>query len=982
MKFSTRQPIRTGILLLFLFLLIPVAGPSDAAGPTDKETLRQYIEEMKTDPRGPFRRIRWFCNDGTVHPPRPYPCEERGGGVQHGEWSEETRILRENGYYIATVLADMEPKSFFRAGNHAEQLKQMILEQFLINADDGWIFRNARYYRGALQVEDEEKGGRQLLLALLGRAEWRNRNFPVLREAVRFLPHGQPTDEVSQMRQLSRTIAEKDPAFEPMRVKLHGQPEAGDATQVRRYAKREGKDALAGDYTRLAGLIDRIYRVRNLKTEADALARKISDTGLAEQVRTLSPGLADEEPAVRLVTAAQLLRLLRQDLEKTGGPEQMLAALDLSLALEQLFFQDADRLRQRSDTATRSEQLRWLRSTADAMYGMGALSPRQWKALAESIGRITIGVPLQEEYKAELDYLARAPNWSDRRYTFHFGDTVEQMAVIAPKVRRYVQDRLRGSPLLFYAAILDRLTTDANALAGVSHQLFGRDVSTGLRGLNPGLARGVLRVLPEGGNQDQLDRNSIYVLPETTEDLPPVAGIITAGLGNTLSHIQLLARNLGIPNVAVDKPLLSALRPHDGEPVVLAVSPAGVVHLGTDGPQWDRVFRTDVKKPENFLIRPDLEKLDLSTLRLYTLSELRAEDSGRLCGPKAANLGELKSHFPEAVTEGVVIPFSFYRAMLNQPMTQGGPSVFKWMQSRYDEFQKMADPMARAAAESGFLEQMREWINGAKLSRPFQDLLRKELERALGPDGTYGVFIRSDTNVEDLPGFTGAGLNLTVPHVVGFDSIVAAIPRVWASPFQERAFRWRQEHMRHPEHVYASVLLMKSIPADKSGVLVTTHLETGDPGWISVAVNEGVGGAVAGQTAEELRVHTGTGETRYIAQATEPGRRILLPEGGLSRIPASGTDAVLTPAEIDRLVQLARTVPDRFPQLRDTDGNPVPADIEFGFRDGELVLFQIRPFLESREARRNQFLLGLDEKLNTEQNAPVDLNRPVRKEAM
>ena len=51
-----------------------------------------------------------------------------------------------------------------------------------------------------------------------------------------------------------------------------------------------------------------------------------------------------------------------------------------------------------------------------------------------------------------------------------------------------------------------------------------------------------------------------------------------------------------------------------------------------------------------------------------------------------------------------------------------------------------------------------------------------------------GVFVRSDTNVEDLPGFTGAGLNLTLPNVVGFDALTAAISRVWASPFTARAF--------------------------------------------------------------------------------------------------------------------------------------------------------------------------------------------------
>jgi len=50
----------------------------------------------------------------------------------------------------------------------------------------------------------------------------------------------------------------------------------------------------------------------------------------------------------------------------------------------------------------------------------------------------------------------------------------------------------------------------------------------------------------------------------------------------------------------------------------------------------------------------------------------------------------------------------------------------------------------------------------------------------------------------------------------------------------------------------------------------------------------------------------------------------------------------------------------RFPRLLDADGRPVPADIEFGFFQNQLVLFQIRPFLDSARARQSLFLKRLD----------------------
>jgi phosphoenolpyruvate synthase/pyruvate phosphate dikinase len=245
--------------------------------------------------------------------------------------------------------------------------------------------------------------------------------------------------------------------------------------------------------------------------------------------------------------------------------------------------------------------------------------------------------------------------------------------------------------------------------------------------------------------------------------------------------------------------------------------------------------------------------------------------------------------------------------------------------------------------------------------------------RTFGPEGSYGVFVRSDTNVEDLPGFSGAGLNLTVPHVVGFENVLRAVLQVWASPFTERAYAWRQGHMEQPEQVYVSVLLMKSVPADKSGVMVTADVETGNRQWLTVAVNEGVGGAVDGQRAEELLIDRRRGRVRLLAQAAEPLKRVLRPGGGVVKVPASGREHILSSEEIRTLVQMAESLPGRFPGLVDAGGEPAPADIEFGFAGGRFALFQIRPFLESSRARRSLYLQRLDKQLEKAGARTVDL---------
>jgi hypothetical protein len=848
----------------------------------------------------------------------------------------------------------------------------------LIEADDGWIFRRAYYYPGALQAEEEMGSGSRLLLGLLQDGEWGNMRFTLLREAVRLLPHERSGAPITRMRQLTRAIAEKDKGFEQLRIKIHVKPDALDGKRVRAYAAQHGLPELSPDYEALALSIDQVFGKRNLGPELSSLAYRLQDPALArtlkDEIARLSP---ETPPAMRLAAASQLLVVFRERIfrARKGDARLTLALLDASLDLEQEVFRAGSELMEKLHATSRRQRIAWLESSTEALYGIGLISSWQWQSVERSFRRLQESGLEAETYKAEIDYLSRLPEWADRWLRFHFFTNMEHLAALDPLARTFIQDRLRGSPLLFYATVLDSLAADADRLVGIRHELFGETVAGGLRGLNPGLGRGTLRILPADAKGKKLDPAGIYVLPATTAELPPVAGIVTAGEGNSLSHVQLLARNLGIPNVVAAERLLPRLAAREGRRVILAVSSRGTVKLDEEDAAWN-LFSGREEKSQEVLIQPDLAKLDLQTREVIPLQRLRARDSGRLAGPKAANLGELKSHFPDAVPDGLVIPFGVFRALLDQPMGPGEPSTFRWIQKQMALLQGLKDhPAEQERATHLFLQQLRQWISRAEPGNGFRERLGSAMTAMFGPDGSYGVFVRSDTNVEDLPGFTGAGLNLTVPHVVGFEKVWTAIRRVWASPFTDRAYAWRQSRMARPEHVYVSVLLMKSVPAEKSGVMVTTDLARGRPGWITVAVNEGVGGAVDGQAAEELRIHLPTGEIRLMAQATEPLKRVLLPGGGVAKIPVKDTETILGGAEIRRLIELARTLPNRYPTLRDKEGNTAPADVEFGFLGGRLVLLQIRPFLESAQARQSRFLNSLDRESEKKGAGIVDLDQ-------
>ncbi len=934
--------------------------PAMATHP-DTATLREWVGDMKHQPRGPFQHIRWFCKDGSVLEPKPYACENHGGGVQHGEWSEQTRRIRAAGYPIANVLADLTPEQVIGPDAESGFLSLLLLEKFLIAFDNGWIFRQARAYRGALQEYNEQDSATAILTAMLEDPGTRTQ-FLLLREATRLLPHGVPAGVLTGIRGLSTTLADQDPGFSTLRDKIHVSPDAEDALRVREYlASASIAVEMRPLYETLAQRIDNAYTHGSLTEALSALSLRIRTPKLLISLRELSEELQRRPAAAdQFRLAGNALVLIRENLHEMGRPAIRLRALNASLVAGVHAFTASRELLEDLSRATRAERLVWLQDAARALYGLGLLTRYEHQQFNHALESLRDGhVPLTT-YRNELSYLESAPDWAARRLKYHFGDAIERLSEIEPLAAQYLPDKLRSTPLLFYSNVLESLLEDAAQLAGIRHRLFGTAVSSGLRPLNPGLARGVL-VHPGAGDaagQDPAD--AIWLVPETRPDLPRVAGILTAGEGNALSHVQLLARNLGIPNVVVSSALLDTLLEFRGRRVVVAVSPGGQVRIELDGPAWQEAFSLPDAPSEPVPLSVNVEKLDLADRQLLATSELGSHDSGRRVGPKAAQVGELSRRFPGLVSPGLAIPFAVYRDLLNRPRwPDSSQSMFDWMREHYAGMDSL-DPAQRNWVRSAFLVEVRAWILEQEFDPQFISDLGEALQRTFGEAGSYGVFVRSDTNVEDLPGFTGAGLNRTVPNVVGTGNILSAIREVWASPFSERAFTWRQGVLDQPEHVYASVLLHQSVPAEKSGVMVTTDLDSGDPGVLTIVTNLGVGGGVEGQAGETLRVSLLDGSVRLLSSATARRMRRLLAAGGSEVVPAPAPEQLLQRDEISQLVALAHALPGRFPPLLDATGQPAPADIEFGFYNGQLQLFQIRPFVRNAAALRNRVLADMD----------------------
>ena len=175
--------------------------------------------------------------------------------------------------------------------------------------------------------------------------------------------------------------------------------------------------------------------------------------------------------------------------------------------------------------------------------------------------------------------------------------------------------------------------------------------------LNTGSAEGRLRIVRSQAQLDALSPRDIPVLDEVPIALAPVAGLVTQRPSTLLSHVNLLAKGWGIPNVYL-RDAQQTLGQYDGRWVSLQV---------TANDYRVTPLKRPARTPSSSATRPtarNLPRPDLSVTALKPLASLRARDS-RHCGVKAANLGTLKAVLPPAasVPDGFCVPFSHYQAM-------------------------------------------------------------------------------------------------------------------------------------------------------------------------------------------------------------------------------------------------------------------------------------------------------------------------------
>ena len=508
-----------------------------------------------------------------------------------------------------------------------------------------------------------------------------------------------------------------------------------------------------------------------------------------------------------------------------------------------------------------------------------------------------------------------------RRWTFEFweGDLIptDQIKLTADLINASFFTPVAYKP---NSLRQDEASRSIAGLARISQSDIAKEQE--YQALNVARGLGRIHVIPKLDEHVEIGFNEILVLDEVPVQLPPVAGVITSHPSTPLSHINLLAKGWGVPNAYI-KNATTLLKQYDGWWVEFetkrdsySIRRADVNELR----EYQRRLaqRLDVMKPRS----------DLSETRLLGLAQQRSRSS-LAYGGKSANLGQVMSaRLPGIVVpNGFTIPFYYYDDFIR------GNNLDDVIFAMLNDQKFVHDPAYRRAQ----LVKLRERITQAK----FDDELRAQLLRRVHREFPgKGLFVRSSSNSEDLPNFSGAGLYTTVPNVRGDQQLIDAIKTVWASLWNFEAYEARERAVIDHSKIYMAVLIQEGINSESSGVMITTDpFDRENRGAIYISAKRGLGIKVVEgkKVAEQIIFRERANAIQVLTRSDEDSLLTFDERGGVREVAITGERVVLTDDVIRRLVTAASAIKRVF-GARDQD-------IEWAYMKGQIYIVQSRPFI-------------------------------------
>ena len=233
------------------------------------------------------------------------------------------------------------------------------------------------------------------------------------------------------------------------------------------------------------------------------------------------------------------------------------------------------------------------------------------------------------------------------------------------------------------------------------------------------------------------------------------------------------------------------------------------------------------------------------------LKDLRMADLAQV-GGKNASLGEMIGTLSAA---GVQVPGGFATTARAFEAFLAAGGLGKRIADRIRSLDlENVDALAACGAE------IRGWIEQAPLPADFEKEIRsyyQDLESQTSSETSFAV--RSSATAEDLPDSSFAGQQETYLNIRGADQVVAAIRKVFASLYNDRAISYRAHRGFAHDAVAMSAAVQRMVRSDRgaSGVMFTLDTESGFRDVVFITSSWGLGELVVqgAVNPDEFYVH-------------------------------------------------------------------------------------------------------------------------------
>jgi len=437
--------------------------------------------------------------------------------------------------------------------------------------------------------------------------------------------------------------------------------------------------------------------------------------------------------------------------------------------------------------------------------------------------------------------------------------------------------------------------------------------------LNTGEAVGRIHIIDKLDDTVEIGDNEILVLKELPASLPQVRGIIVAKSSTPLSHVNILAKGWGIPNVYI-KDADKLLKEYD-----------------------TRWVRFTAKLTDRTIVPASLDDLknnpspgasaapsNLNIKKLASLREMRKKDS-IIYGSKSANQGEMiNAKIPNIIVPaGFTVSFYWY----DKFMKDNGFDTT--VENYLDDNDFVHNPRVRRKK----LEEFRAQMQNGKFDAALKAEIVKKWKTELGGQS---VFVRSSSNAEDLPNFSGAGLYDSEKNVKTEKKLIEAVKKVWASLWNFDAYEARVRNYVDQHTVYMAALIQVGVNMDSGGVMFTKDpFDADNKNAVYISAVWGHNDPITANkfVPEQVLFNPRSNAIQVLTLSQQENILKFGANGDLVETNETVKRRVLNDKNVRELVKTSSAIKRVF-------GGKKEQDIEWGIMNGKIYIVQARPYIE------------------------------------